>query len=278
MPPVYYQSDSEQEDDPSGSEYGGSVSDGCSSDEDMKMDDADDVSLGEPEGNDGNLPSLADDVDIEVIDVADLHVVAQNSAAVANLADSVQRCETELRELPGDVGEDDGEEKLFDGNMYPPEYYRKGIKDMVVDRYKRKVYAKGTEKQIQNGENQWRQYVSYPVSLLFLRRTQRLVRAPGDSRCFLVPLRPRRFIQRPQSNGQQVLHHGSSRQGLEKLLGTPDLPGNLPVPPLAPGAEDGAKGQTEAVNLEEELAHYLLVLFSAGVRARHNHEDRRNPG
>ena len=49
------------------------------------------------------------------------------------------------------------DDKPFDGNIHPPEYHRQGMQEMVADRYKRKVYAKGPEKQIQSSENQWRQ-------------------------------------------------------------------------------------------------------------------------
>ncbi|KAK8106561.1 hypothetical protein PG999_009920 [Apiospora kogelbergensis] len=144
-------SDYSDEDQLSGSEYGESSSESPSDhDEDIG-----DVNEAELVGSSDEDERIGDDeFDAEVFDEDNVHVGVQDSAAVAKIADLVQRCETELRDLSPD-GED--EDNLFDGNVHPLEYYRQGMKDMVVDRYKRKVYAKGTEKQIQNSENQSRQ-------------------------------------------------------------------------------------------------------------------------
>ena len=50
-------------------------------------------------------------------------------------------------------------DRLFDGNIYPPKYYRKGIKTLDMTNYKRKEYAKRTERLIKNTETQWQSCV-----------------------------------------------------------------------------------------------------------------------
>lgn len=45
---------------------------------------------------------------------------------------------------------------LFDGNLRPAEYYREQLHATDPDQFRRKEYAKGTEKLILNTETQWR--------------------------------------------------------------------------------------------------------------------------
>lgn len=65
-------------------------------------------------------------------------------------------------ELMGaDTVEAQHRQQLFDGNVRPAEFYREAIKTLDLDDYKRKEYARGTEKLIRNTEDQWQTFVSH---------------------------------------------------------------------------------------------------------------------
>lgn len=59
--------------------------------------------------------------------------------------------------LPND--DIDDPDTLFDGNVHPAEWYCEQLNSTNPSDFKRKEYAKGTEKLIKNTEDQWRKYV-----------------------------------------------------------------------------------------------------------------------
>ncbi|KAJ2981518.1 hypothetical protein NUW58_g6667 [Xylaria curta] len=51
--------------------------------------------------------------------------------------------------------EEADEEGLFDGNIYPIEFYQQGIANMDIEAYRRKAYARATETQVKAVEDTW---------------------------------------------------------------------------------------------------------------------------
>lgn len=74
-----------------------------------------------------------------------------------------QVCSTDLEILRGTsiIPDDDIDDTddLFDGNVRPVEYYRNELRNMNTNDFRRKEYAKGTEKLIANTETQWHLFV-----------------------------------------------------------------------------------------------------------------------
>lgn len=72
--------------------------------------------------------------------------------------DALLEVEDQVRQFATDAVPDihpNDRDALFDGNLYPAEHFRKRINTVNPADFRRKEYAKGTEKTIQNAERQW---------------------------------------------------------------------------------------------------------------------------
>lgn len=90
---------------------------------------------------------------------------------VPDLTDSgeAQEIEDQIREFAHNASkltldDYDDEDSLFDGNTFPVEHYRRGLREMDESAYDRKEYAEKTEEAIARTHARWSQYVS--MSLL----------------------------------------------------------------------------------------------------------------
>ncbi|KAG6353712.1 hypothetical protein INS49_005421 [Diaporthe citri] len=99
-----------------------------------------------PDADDAANNSLSDD------NASDEVASDEDRAGPAPLPDTPN-----VQDAPGELDSD--EELLYDGNVAPPEFYRQNIRNINVDDFKRRHYAKGTLKMIENAQNYWQSYV-----------------------------------------------------------------------------------------------------------------------
>lgn len=55
----------------------------------------------------------------------------------------------------------DDDEELFDGNVHPPEYYRRDMQDLDERAYLKKNYAEGILEMVNRVERQWTEYARF---------------------------------------------------------------------------------------------------------------------
>lgn len=128
-----------------------------------QLEDSDSES-GSGQSDHGGPPDLSEESDsMELDDVyedSDLDVPERigasgaDQAAVDDVAQQIRQFDTTHQALP--LGDDFVDvDDLHDGNIHSKEHYRQGIVSTVDEDYRRKVYAKGTERLIVHTENQW---------------------------------------------------------------------------------------------------------------------------
>jgi hypothetical protein len=88
-----------------------------------------------------------------------------NMDDVVEMEEAMKKFEREPARVPrtgenSDLDDFDDPDALFNGNIHPAEHYREQLKWTNPNDFRRKEYAKGTEKLIVNSENQWRMHVS----------------------------------------------------------------------------------------------------------------------
>lgn len=98
-------------------------------------------------------------------EISDNDIAEDNDSIQLELADMEEQVfSTDMEILRGTsiVPDDDIDDTddLFDGNVRPVEYYRNELRNMNTNDFRRKEYAKGTEKLIANTETQWLLFVS----------------------------------------------------------------------------------------------------------------------
>lgn len=101
-------------------------------------------------------------IDTEISDTCIMSDTAAYGACDADIDDIVEMEETMktidlATEVPQPREDDDLDlDALFSGNIHLAEHYREQLKSTNADDFRRRDYAKGTEKTIVNSENQWR--------------------------------------------------------------------------------------------------------------------------
>lgn len=151
---------SSESDYTTGSDYVCITSEESQSDEEISLDgDFSPEELTSPENElDGSYVELPVDVDASVIDG-----IQADEGDIAAIRDAILQFSIDNPDHDrDDTGSDDEgvEPKLFNGNLAPPEFYRHNIRTLNVDDFRKKNYAKGTLKLIDNAESFWRSYVS----------------------------------------------------------------------------------------------------------------------
>lgn len=153
----------EEFDDDSASDYEASLSPETS-DDDFVSDE--DIDPGELDDDDADLEEAVDATPDQIDLAAELDVEPQNQDDLAEIEEQIRAFDagssitgTTLDNLD-DPSNPDEDDNLFQGNLHPPEYYRRGMMSLNEEDYKKKDYKESTLSNLKYILEQFKRYVN----------------------------------------------------------------------------------------------------------------------